>query len=567
MKNILFALVLAFSLFSCSKSTETEPNQDITDFESTLSATLSVDIFDVTNSSAFINSSFTFDEGSDYIEIIRYGVVISQTSTFATNVAQNSLGEVSENTTFAIEITNLDEATTYYIKVYIESQDGDIAFSDVENFATLSTEVNNAKETTFTITTSSITSSSATISVAYEFIGEDVQSFSAYGGGIVIADSENFSSCEVYSNVVLIGNNSPFNLYLSDLDSDATYYYKIILEDYMGNRLFSDTQSFTTLAYVVPQPESSAEVYLSDLSYYTYPDEDLWIIQDAAIEGTSGPDNFSGMKSAISQAKSDGRYVWLEFANLESLPQTTSYNPFYVTSNILSISMPKATFIGAGTFRLSSGLISVSIPSATEIEYGAFMQCASLVDIELNPNYYTLEDGVVYNGDKSTIHTYLYSNSPAEYTAPESVTSVTQSAFYCCEVTSVTLPNVTNINKYAMSTCKGLTTVSMPEVVELESYVFYNCTSLTSISAPKIKIIGKGAFEGCNESCTITLATESEIESIADQTFDGQTADEHPYYKTTLIIGSQNSQWVDLENNYLLDDNGYQHRFKEIILE
>ncbi len=558
MKHILLILCLTLFVASCSKTDDTTDNTNTTLPEETMSATFEVTLLEITASSIFINSSFILNDATN--SIVKYGAVYSQYESFNPNTAHNSLGELSENEPFAVELTSLKEGTTYFVKIYVESNNGDIAYSETQTYTTLSTDVADKNEVSFNINVEDVSSSSATISISFSLIGEDVLSFNASKVGILISESESLSSNAIYT----LSYTPMFTI--SDLNSETTYYFKIFIEDNLGNRLFSEVHNFTTLTYTTPEPQSSIEVYLSDLSYYTYPDEDLWIIQDATIENTSVKESFGGMQDAVGQAKDDGRYVWLEFANLESLPQTTSSNPFYL-SNILSISMPKATFIGAATFRLCSGLISVSIPSATEIEYGAFMQCESLIDIELNPDFYTLEDGVVYNGDKSIIHTYLYSNNSAEYTAPESVTFVTQSAFYCSEVTSITLPNVTKIDKSAMSTCKELISVSMPEVEELESSVFYNCTSLTSISAPKIKIIGKRAFEGCNESCTITIATDSEITSIADQTFETQTADEHPFYKTTLIIGSQNSKWVDVENNYLLDDNGYQHKFKEIILE
>lgn len=406
----------------------------------------------------------------------------------------------------------------------------------------------------FDVNVDEIGNSYSTLSIQYTLIGDEALSFDAQKIGILISEYESLSPNAIYTL------NLTYRFTISELNPQTTYYYKIFIEDQFGNRLFSDAFNFTTLSAIALEPQSSVEVFLSDLSFYTYPDEDLWIIQDTTLVSTSVSTTFGGMRSAVNQVEDEGRYVWLEFQNLESMPKTDSFNPFYVLSNIISISMPKATFIGAGTFRLCSDLASVSLPAAQEIEYGAFMQCNSLVDIELNSDYYVLDGGVVYNSDKSTIHTYLYGNAAADYTAPGSVTSVMQSAFYNTKITSLVLPNVKTLEYAAISTCSDLTTVSLPEVEELAQYALYNCSSLNSISAPKVKNIGKYAFADCESSCVITLATESEIESIAALSDESQA-----FYKVTLVIGSQNAKWVD--ENYLMASDSVMYRFKEIIIE
>ncbi len=549
MKQIFLVICLALFTVSCNK---TENPIDVVIPESTLSATFEVEILDITNSSLFLNSSFTLVESEE--SVIRYGAVYSEHSHFNPNKVQSSLGELQEGEPFAVELTGLKENTTYYVKIYIESKDGDIAYSETQTYKTLSTEIVDRSEVAFDINVNEVSDSKATINISYDLIGEDVLSFNAQKTGLLISENESLSPNEIFSIAL-----TP-RLYLGELNSETTYYFKVFIEDGLGNRLFSEVHNFTTLKYSAPEPQSSIEVFFNDLSYYTCPEEDLWIIQDEEIVDTSVSASFGGLRDALSSARSDDRNVWLEFANLSSMPETTSFNPFYSTRNILSISLPKATYIGTATFRLSDDLTSVSIPMATEIGEGAFMQCESLTAIEVNPEYFTFEDGALYDKDKTALHTYLYSNAPADYTAPASVTTVLKSAFNCTSVTGITLPNATNVEDSAMNHCDKLTSASMPKAEELGGYVFNNCTSLTSISAPRVKRIGKKTFEGCNQSCEIALATESDIESI--ETF---STDSMSFYKATLTIGKQNSKWVD--EDCLIDNDNVKYKFKQIILE
>ena len=85
----------------------------------------------------------------------------------------------------------------------------------------------------------------------------------------------------------------------------------------------------------------------------------------------------------------------------------------------------------------------------------------------------------------------------------------------CSDLTSVSLPYVTEIGGYAFNYCTSLTSVSLPSATKIEEYVFSHCESLTSISLPNVTFVGEGAFVGCKNLIGISLPSATEIDEYA----------------------------------------------------
>lgn len=226
---------------------------------------------------------------------------------------------------------------------------------------------------------------------------------------------------------------------------------------------------------------------------------------------------------------------------------------FWGCERLKDISIPSGVErIGAGAFILCYSLDSVHIPeSVTEIGPEAFTTCSSLREIEVAEGnaFYTSQDGVLFNKDKTVLIRYPEVKADPTYCIPESVITVEASAFsgnrVLCTVTipdgvttlgesafhgdnaltSIVLPeSVTDLGAYAFFGCGALTSVTLSNgITALEDSTFGRCSSLTGIRLPNhLQSIGERAFDGCQALKHLTVP--SSVKSIADFAFENCNA-------------------------------------------
>ena len=76
----------------------------------------------------------------------------------------------------------------------------------------------------------------------------------------------------------------------------------------------------------------------------------------------------------------------------------------------------------------------------------------------------------------------------------------------CTALQEVKLPdNVQVIGEYAFFNCTALTTVNLPQVTQIDQYAFQLCTSLAELTLDKVAAIDKCAFFGCTSLKTLKL--------------------------------------------------------------
>ena len=143
--------------------------------------------------------------------------------------------------------------------------------------------------------------------------------------------------------------------------------------------------------------------------------------------------------------------------------------------------------IGDRAFALCVSLTSINIPNCvTTIGDGAFENCVSLTSITIPNSVVTIigkpfylwhgnlyneskafiyEDHVLFNKDKTTLIAYIAEET--NYTIPNSVTTIGDSAFVWCDsLTNINIPNsVTTIEDGAFEDCKSLTNINIPNSV------------------------------------------------------------------------------------------------------
>ncbi len=251
-----------------------------------------------------------------------------------------------------------------------------------------------------------------------------------------------------------------------------------------------------------------------------------------AIAITQVPPSFVRAIGSSGDFEKEGNtvYSYNGTASAVSVPAGTTRIASEAFSNqnqLVSVSFPASLeVIENGAFRSCTSLTDVVLPGGlTTLESGAFAKCdnirsfrfnnvlsdlgagvfsgddrLSVLDLGSNP-YFIMEDGALYNKDKTKLYCVLSGRKGKSFSIPDCVNEIDRYAFWGCDhLENVTLSsNLYEIPEFAFSNCENLKEISIPlSVRKISAKAFEDCISLTNVRIPaSVTTIHETAFDGC----------------------------------------------------------------------
>ena len=323
-------------------------------------------------------------------------------------------------------------------------------------------------------------------------------------------------------------------------DCSSLVYVKIhndvkYLGDWSGKCMFEGCSGLTqielpTSMKKIPEKFFKGCTSLTDIPAKT---NDLTEIGNEAFAGCDGFINIQ----IPATVKKIGSGVFKDCSNLQSIeiPNTLSEietNMFSGCSNLESIEIPNTvtslgTYAFDGCEKLNFKTLSHAITSISDYAFngcksltrvtlpmflqsfgdGVFANCDALESINISSNneYFTTEDGVLY--DKDLKSALMVPNAKQTLSLPGSLERIGNGAFYgCSNIENISFPdNVSSIGEKAFKDCIGIKSLNLKNVSSIYGRAFENCANLNCLEMDSVKYIGEYAFNYCNNLIKVQL--------------------------------------------------------------
>lgn len=183
------------------------------------------------------------------------------------------------------------------------------------------------------------------------------------------------------------------------------------------------------------------------------------------------------------------------------------YRAFAGCSALKEVKLPDSVLrLGNGAFADCTALKKLTIGAGlSDPGIGTFSGCTVLGTIEVSKDNkeFSVDDGCLYNKDKSKLYFVMPVRKTDSYTMPSTVTDIAEYAFWGNEaVKTVRLSsNLKKIPDYAFANCKSLTGITIPySVTAIGLKAFADCVNLETVNIPSsVLTIHDTAFDGCSK--------------------------------------------------------------------
>lgn len=211
--------------------------------------------------------------------------------------------------------------------------------------------------------------------------------------------------------------------------------------------------------------------------------------------------------------------------------ETISKGAFAQVSEITAVKLNNVKKISAGAFYSVRNLRNVELGASVEtIEDGAITGSPDFTRFAVdsnNPNYTADAEGIIYTKNKEELVLYP-SGRAGEYSTLPTTKKIRKRAFYYAQkVTKVNfnsaLEDIDN-DAFQVTTALNEITFAAPSSLKrIGTWVFY-MSGLTKLELPaSLKEIGSNAFKNNKNLKTVTVADNSQLESIDTYAFTGNS--------------------------------------------
>lgn len=223
-----------------------------------------------------------------------------------------------------------------------------------------------------------------------------------------------------------------------------------------------------------------------------------------------------------------GDYAFKDCSSLSDLTfsanvKNFSEGVFLNCSSLKNIVLPENPgYISSDCFE-NTALEAINIPAELDKYSLDFLQSMpdtlKSITVDADNTNFVVDNGVLFNSDKTTLVKYPCGAPATSYTVPESVTRIEAYAFKNCKnLENITIgDNVNEICNNAFENCSKLKSISLTNVEYIDSYMFKNCTSLVNVDLGNAVYIYDGVFYGCKSLETVTIPAS--VRSIYNSIF------------------------------------------------
>ena len=239
-------------------------------------------------------------------------------------------------------------------------------------------------------------------------------------------------------------------------------------------------------------------------------------------------------KRGVTDHNYDGPSVTMHPGEVYTIPnsvETIAKGAFAQVQHITAVKLNNVKKISAGAFYSVRNLRNVELGASVEtIEDGAITGSPDFTRFAVdsnNPNYTADAEGIIYTKNKEELVLYP-SGRAGEYSTLPTTKKIRKRAFYYAQkVTKVNfnsaLENIDN-DAFQVTTALNEITFAAPSSLNrIGTWVFY-MSGLTKLELPaSLKEIGSNAFKDNKNLKTVTVADNSQLESIDTYAFTGNS--------------------------------------------